>query len=355
MHLIGRRADDPEVRAFHDEEGLAPPPAAFPALFADETVTNKKRGYQLFYRGHLRRAETWPPRLDQGRLVPYLAHVDLRKGSDAALAPGLPAELDEAAARAMAVLRRETILLGVYRLLERGERKLEGGFSKSTGRLSFLRLSIDELEVGDPRLQPLSRDQQTALEREARVSAAGWDPTPPELRCVRSFPERSGPAAVEPLPPILAELRALTDDGQVGDLDFRLYDQRRLGELTGWTNNPESETEFFAFGCDGRGSVFALWLVHDAPLEHQPVVFLGSEGDGDVHPISSDVPGLLELIAAGIDPASRTEAQPVPGAREIVQRHFPGRPPRTGDQILEEAHEFRDIDHRMMVQLNRHE
>ena len=353
MRLVGRRADDPDLRAFHDEEGLAPPPVAFPTLGAEEQIANKGRGYRLVYRSHLRRAAMWPPRLEQGKLVPYLAQVEIRRGSDA-LPPGIPPDLDEAAARAMELFRREAMMAVTVGLIQRDERTLEAQFSRQNGRLLAMRLLIDELDPSDPRVPRLSREEEAALEREARVSAAGWDPTPQELRCTRSFPARSGPVTAADLPPSLADLRALTDAGQLPGVDLLIHAQRKLGEVTGWTNNPDAEPEFFAFGADGRGSVIALWLVHDAPLEQQPVVFLGSEGDGDVHPLSSDLSGFLELLAAGIDLASRTEGTPVAGVSEILDRHFPGRSPRTGDEIFDDAQQFKDIDHRMMRQLNRH-
>ncbi|MBK9036186.1 MAG: SMI1/KNR4 family protein [Myxococcales bacterium] len=114
------------------------------------------------------------------------------------------------------------------------------------------------------------------------------------------------------LPPTLAALAALPFDYADGDgIDFEPYDQFLSAEDTGawiraWTGNDDLDgAAYRVFGQDGSGGYAALWLTRAAqPLEAQPVVMFGSEGELGV--VAGSVRDFVWLLAAGVGPYEAT-------------------------------------------------
>jgi hypothetical protein len=358
LSICGKRYDDPDVIALHAEEGLGRPPTS-PDLHTPVTVSNKSKGYQLSYTAVLKRPETWPPRLAAGGFATYVQSVLLRSSFGECLPEPFVIGMDEARAKELAISSgrsRVTHLHTVYRLFERGERSLQILFGTLTPKMS---LTIDELADDDPRLEKFSDEAKTALQKQA-------DRLVTPAKSERSFPRRRGVPKAEPLPPVLLELRAAFEawyqqkpertPSEHDYIDFMMHAQRDVSFITGWTENPGHEAEFYVFGADGQGSGVAFWLVHDAPLTEQPVVFLGSEGEGDVRPVAKDFPDFLELLAVGLGPreapdpiAPEIPPEPLHGVRAILNEHFPAHVSRSPEEIVNEAtRKFGDIEARML-------
>jgi hypothetical protein len=167
-------------------------------------------------------------------------------------------------------------------------------------------------------------------------------------------------------PPLLLELREAFEEWWQRKpqrtpkdhdyIDFRMYSQRDVTFIGGWTKNPGYEAEFYVFGTDGTGGGVAFWLVHDAPLAEQPVVYIGSEGEGDVRPVAKDLPNFLELLSLGLGPkeapyprAPEIPLEPLRGVRAILDQHFASHVSRTPEAIVNEANQrFGDIAARML-------
>jgi hypothetical protein len=340
LALCGKRCDDPALIAFHAEEGLEPPPTTL-GCYVPAKVRHSGHGYELHYIAALKRPETWPPKLGPKGFLTYLQRVRLRE----AFAPHLPApfelELDPARAQALAIRSgpsRETHIHTVYRLYEQGERSLEVRFGPlSATKPMYTALTIDELDADDPRLEKISRDELGALDRRAERFAA------PPPKSARKFPDRQGPLQSAPFPPQLTEARQVLHDWEstgAGAIDFLIYEARSTHFMAPLPKADEHEAEFYAFGADGTGSTVAFWLVHDAPLAEQPVVFIGSEGD-DNRPVAQNLPELLALLAAGIGPREAAlpedEALPVPGMNDVLNKYYPGYLLRSPKQIVDDA------------------
>jgi hypothetical protein len=351
LALCGKRCDDPALIAFHAEEGLEPPPATL-GCYVPATVRHSGHGYELHYIAALMRPETWPPKLGPKGFLTYLQRVRLLQ----AFAPHLPApfalDLDPARAQALAIRSgrsRETHVHTVYRLYEQGERSLQVRFGPmSATKPMYTALTIDELDADDPRLEKISKEELDALDR----SAQRFEPPPP--KSARKFPDRRGPLQSAPFPPPLAEARQVLDglqsaasgsahgggDGP-GVIDFVIYETRRIHFMAPLPKADEHEAEFYAFGADGSGSTVAFWLVHDAPLAEQPVVFIGSEGD-DNRPLAQNLPEFLALLTAGIGPREAAFPEdegplPVPGMNDVLNKYYPGYLPHRPKQIVEDA------------------
>lgn len=109
-------------------------------------------------------------------------------------------------------------------------------------------------------------------------------------------------------PTLLAKLHQLNFDAEFDDeFDFGPYQeffsaQENADWFKAWTGNPDVDgAQFRIFGQDGSGGYAALWIAEPgAPLEAQPVVFLGSEGEKGVVALNLDE--YLWLLAAGIGP-----------------------------------------------------
>jgi len=108
------------------------------------------------------------------------------------------------------------------------------------------------------------------------------------------------------LPGRLSELHRLPFDYEEG-IDFEPFDRFMSAEETAdwfraWTGNPDVDGgQFRVFGQDGTGGYAALWLtLPDQPVEFQPIVFLGSEGEQGV--VARNIDEYLWLLAEGVGP-----------------------------------------------------
>ncbi|SCF34276.1 hypothetical protein GA0074695_5833 [Micromonospora viridifaciens] len=139
------------------------------------------------------------------------------------------------------------------------------------------------------------------------------------------------------LPAPLAEAHEPGFDYAAGDgIDFEPYDAFLTADETAdwfraWTGNPAVDGgEFRVFGQNGAGGLAAFWLVRAGePVERQPVVFLGSEGEVAV--VAQDLTAYLWLLADGFGPKEaerypRIEHMPRvdPYRAEVAQRWAPG-------------------------------
>ncbi|MGC5021457.1 SMI1/KNR4 family protein [Micromonospora sp. DT47] len=159
------------------------------------------------------------------------------------------------------------------------------------------------------------------------------------------------------LPEPLREAHANGFDYDGGDgVDFEPYDEfLTLAETAewwqAWSGNPSLDgVNFRIFGRDGTGGLAAFWLAHPGePVERQPVVFLGSEGEVSV--VARDLAAYLWLLAGGFGPLEATmwprhEHRPRPDARrmEIAQRYAPAAR-RPAPEVIETARaEFPDFE-----------
>lgn len=69
-----------------------------------------------------------------------------------------------------------------------------------------------------------------------------------------------------------------------------------------WTGNPNADySPFLVFGGDGTGGRAAVWRVNcEKPIEDQPIVFFGSEGELGV--VAANSRAYIRLLAGGIGP-----------------------------------------------------
>ena len=115
------------------------------------------------------------------------------------------------------------------------------------------------------------------------------------------------------LPATLAALHELEFDYADGEgMDFEPYDEFFPAEenadwIRAWTGNASLDgAQYRIFGQDGTGGYAAFWLVREGePIERQPIVFFGSEGELGV--VASDLPDYLWLLADGIGPMEAVE------------------------------------------------
>jgi hypothetical protein len=110
------------------------------------------------------------------------------------------------------------------------------------------------------------------------------------------------------LPAALAEANALDYDYNDGNgVDFEPYSEFQSADETAswiraWTGNAELDgAEYRIFGEDGSGGYAAFWLVRSGrPLEQQPIVFFGSEGELGV--VARNLDDYLWLLSGGFGP-----------------------------------------------------
>ncbi|WP_436497503.1 SMI1/KNR4 family protein [Actinokineospora sp. HUAS TT18] len=137
------------------------------------------------------------------------------------------------------------------------------------------------------------------------------------------------------------------------DIDYEPHDSFMAADettdwLRAWTGNPDADTDFRVFGQDGTGGYAAFWLVRpDAPVEGQPVVFLGSEGEHGV--VARNLAAYLWLLADGQGPMEAVAygdltSNPRPELVAIAEKYAAGSR-QSASQILTEAKaEFPDFD-----------
>ncbi|MDQ2584076.1 SMI1/KNR4 family protein [Saccharothrix yanglingensis] len=152
-------------------------------------------------------------------------------------------------------------------------------------------------------------------------------------------------------PPALHALAGL--DLDPGEYDYEPYPEfTSAGETTdrlrSWTGNDELDgAPYRVFAQDGTGGLAALWLTRPgAPLDGQPVVFLGSEGAVGV--VARDLGDFLWLMADGVGPMEAVEfgatgSAPNAELRAVAEEFAPGRE-RTAAAVLAAARaEFPDF------------
>lgn len=107
-------------------------------------------------------------------------------------------------------------------------------------------------------------------------------------------------------PPLLHRLHQLEFDYDDG-YDFEPYEsffpaEENASWFKAWTGNAAVDgSQFRVFGQDGTGGYAAFWLVlPNQPIERQPIVFLGSEGEKGV--IALNLDEYLWLLADGVGP-----------------------------------------------------
>lgn len=117
------------------------------------------------------------------------------------------------------------------------------------------------------------------------------------------------------MPQVMRDLHEMEFDYADGEgIDFEPYSEFLSVDGTrdwirAWTGNDELDgLEYRVFGQDGTGGFAAFWCVRPgAPVLDQPVVFLGSEGQGGV--IARSFADYLWLLAGGVGPCEAV-AQP---------------------------------------------
>lgn len=149
-------------------------------------------------------------------------------------------------------------------------------------------------------------------------------------------------------PAALAEVaRFEFDYGDEGEgVDFEPYEAFvSAGETTDWlrhwTGNHELDGDAYrVFGQDGSGGLAAVWCVRPGqPLDRQPVVFMGSEGE--VGLVAGDLSGFLWVLADGFGPReaalyAERAARPDAALAEMAGRHATA-PRRPALEIVAEA------------------
>ncbi|WP_033423945.1 hypothetical protein [Actinomadura flavalba] len=155
------------------------------------------------------------------------------------------------------------------------------------------------------------------------------------------------------LPEALAEVGAvLSRVGGGGGIDFEPFPEFLSGAQTtewirAWTGNATlSGDDFRVFGQDGSGGYAAFWLVRNGrPLDDQPVVFLGSEGETGV--VARDLGDFLWLLAGGLGPLEAAEPYtaervgvPNPDLTATAERFAPDRHRLPAEIVLLAAEEF---------------
>ncbi|MFD6891207.1 SMI1/KNR4 family protein [Streptomyces sp. NPDC059957] len=143
-------------------------------------------------------------------------------------------------------------------------------------------------------------------------------------------------------PPALTEVsRVEFDYGDEGEgVDFEPDEAFVSAEdttdwLRHWTGNHELDGDAYrVFGQDGSGGLAAVWCVRPGqPLDRQPVVFMGSEGEVGV--VAGNLSDFLWVLADGFGPCEAAlypdrEARPDADLSELAVRHVttPRRPAR---------------------------
>ncbi|WP_411093243.1 SMI1/KNR4 family protein [Streptomyces sp. 049-1] len=166
--------------------------------------------------------------------------------------------------------------------------------------------------------------------------------------------DREFPAA------LAAALAAPFDYNDGNGVDFEVFPAFLSAEETtdwfrAWTGNGELDGDSFrVFGQDGTGGYAAFWLVRPhRPLDDQPVVFLGSEGETGV--VARDLGAFLWLLAGGYGPweaATSYEPDWTPRPNQelaAVAERFAADCKQSAAVVVEQAtREFPDFDDTIM-------
>lgn len=344
--LLGKRSDDAAVLAFHKKHALKPPPVVRETDCMYD-VQHKTRGFAVNYQAEVRVPGLYPPRKENGRYVAWLTSATLYPAFEGPIVGTIDTSLTEKQAKKF---EKGTWKTPIYRGLvvdRRDDREVCFVFDVDEGTLVEVRVQLMELERGDPKLE------QAAKPVKAQLAATAQK---------RTFPDAKAAKAVA-FPQALKALFELQRDAGLGEIDFELGEGFDSGGPTAWLGNKEAEHQFRVFGQDGSGGLVAFWLVNRkgsalAPIEQQPVVFLGSEGK--VGPVAKDLPDFFQLLAAGVGPLElveygvleRQEAQPA--IARLATKHFAGLKKRKIDVILDEAAQALGDFEEHVEGLNRH-
>ncbi|MCK9899357.1 hypothetical protein MXD63_04600 [Frankia sp. Cpl3] len=167
--------------------------------------------------------------------------------------------------------------------------------------------------------------------------------------------DRSLPAALR----VVAEIEFDYADGD--GIEFKPYPEFMSAQDTtdwfrAWTDDCGVSGEFFRpFGQDWTGGIAAFWLVRPgAALVDQPIVFLGSEGEGGV--VARDLAGFLWLLADGFGPREATDprerdrpSRPNAELLDIAERFAAGARQTAAAVIEQASREFPDFEHTVMA------
>ncbi|MBI2388499.1 MAG: hypothetical protein HYV09_02680 [Deltaproteobacteria bacterium] len=148
----------------------------------------------------------------------------------------------------------------------------------------------------------------------------------------------------------LVDFAAAHDGALAGDLE--LVDDGASAMLAWFSDRAEPASQFFAFGRDGTGALFAIWRRGDT-LSDSPVVFLGNEGETIV--LAGTPREFLGLLAYGVEDLGFTDweeepPQPEGDARAVALRAFLREKlgvemlPRPADVVLRAREEHPDLE-----------
>ncbi|MCR9166054.1 MAG: SMI1/KNR4 family protein [Nannocystaceae bacterium] len=157
------------------------------------------------------------------------------------------------------------------------------------------------------------------------------------------------------LPAALQSLHEVEFD--MDEIDYEPFEaffpaEENQSWIRAWTGNEALDgSEYRVFGQDGTGGYAMFWLVRDGqPVEAQPVVFFGSEGEVSV--IASNLDDYMWLLAGGIGPLEATEygaddAKPHEAFAAFAKEHAPAAE-KSAAEVLEKARaEFPDFEQRV--------
>lgn len=120
-----------------------------------------------------------------------------------------------------------------------------------------------------------------------------------------------------------------------------------LEDALAWFNDDaQAAAQFIGFGQNADGGSYAYWLHDGLPVEKAPIVYLGSEGGGNV--LAGSTEDFLRLLAVGADELGveacsgglAPAAEPAPGLkayRQWLQATLGLDAPPDPDQLIEKA------------------
>lgn len=316
--LLGKRSDDSTVLKFHKEHGL--PPA--PALFASDLlnpVEHPSENYSVDYVAELKRKGAYPARREKGAFVAYVGSVTLKPEFTGTFGDGFTTKLSLADAKKRAVASDGNSYAQFITVLQDADREVVMVYDTDEQTLNEVRLSARQLEDDDPQL-------------EKWVAAVPQ----PKVR-PRPKPGEIAAASNQDMPELVNKLRAIRDDEGFGDnVDLELYDEWQEGGPEAWVGNPDAERYFRVFGGDGSGGLLAFWLIEpNKALEHQPVVFLESEGKLGV--VAKNLADFVVLLANSVGPYEVIQYGTSSGDSNDAVRAIADKGSRTPVEVLREA------------------
>jgi hypothetical protein len=150
----------------------------------------------------------------------------------------------------------------------------------------------------------------------------------------KNFPDKSPPASLTKL----LEFQSRSDRFYSGH--FELTAGGPATALASFDNDAKAASQFILFGEEVDGSSFGFWLHDGCKLENAPIVFLGSEGGGNV--LANSVEEFLALLAVGADVAGSSDESDDPAPRlgefrKWLKKEFKIEPPANPGEIVFDA------------------